>query len=753
MKHKPGRARKSRTSKASRLSTQSNITTASEGVSAAELDIDDHVIATSPPAEVEKPTNTARGAKKGGRSKKTAVRPKTNITATRADDSTLASSFIEPEDDDFEVKVETLLFKNGRNKKRSSDEMNGENDDQSSENVLPEQVEAEYPPAKRRATRSRSSVMQIHSENEYFSLFAHEVEANMTDAETMPPPAVPASKKGAKGGRTRTSSRVRNASATSTASMASLRLAIPDDEDIDAALEAELDRPLTDDEAEQPQPEMQQPKTRRLTRTKPGSRKVTASIARVRRTTRASSINHKGMNSRDQDDSMQDVQESELAKASLGVLNISAKNRVAPVRREKAANGNLSRKVSPDLKVSESTGFNNGSNLIVAVPKLHAELAPTKPKGPRDRQPSHKLPVRNTQTSVLPGSRNFPIAVADTSSPVVFSHATEDDSGHETDASVASHAPKKRGGKKGVAAKKKTKGVKKAELASHNIENIMQPGIDAAKSGQKDDVSNTDVMGVMQNSQPELLQARSAEENSKPEIKSASTLISKESPPRGDPSSHTSENVEKINMRSRSQSVCLTEGVDDLQFTSNPANPVHEATPPQVVLPPGTPGPLPSMQTTPRPVLSPQSSDAENHPPSSRPSASRPPLLLKSPSHIQSTPVPSAACTPTGSATRRDMSTLQSTVPWKPVDLDRIFLGSPTDGKENDPFASEAVVVDSVTDGLSSAEEKLSMEEWIQFKARKLEEKLRNECERLVGRFEGEGVRALRTLEEISCVD
>jgi len=45
----------------------------------------------------------------------------------------------------------------------------------------------------------------------------------------------------------------------------------------------------------------------------------------------------------------------------------------------------------------------------------------------------------------------------------------------------------------------------------------------------------------------------------------------------------------------------------------------------------------------------------------------------------------------------------------------------------------------------------LTVEKWIQFNAQRGEEKLRNECERLVGKFEGEGVRALRTLEGIVC--
>ena len=54
-------------------------------------------------------------------------------------------------------------------------------------------------------------------------------------------------------------------------------------------------------------------------------------------------------------------------------------------------------------------------------------------------------------------------------------------------------------------------------------------------------------------------------------------------------------------------------------------------------------------------------------------------------------------------------------------------------------------------DLLSSPERKMSVQEWILCNARSGEERLRRECEMLVGRFEGEGVRALKALEGIVC--
>lgn len=59
--------------------------------------------------------------------------------------------------------------------------------------------------------------------------------------------------------------------------------------------------------------------------------------------------------------------------------------------------------------------------------------------------------------------------------------------------------------------------------------------------------------------------------------------------------------------------------------------------------------------------------------------------------------------------------------------------------------------LDGMKNGLTSPEKSMTVEEWIKYNAKEGEEKLRNECERLVGRFESEGNRALRALEGIIC--
>lgn len=153
----------------------------------------------------------------------------------------------------------------------------------------------------------------------------------------------------------------------------------------------------------------------------------------------------------------------------------------------------------------------------------------------------------------------------------------------------------------------------------------------------------------------------------------------------------------------------------------------------------------PAHQNT--PSLSPQSSDAENQPPSSRPSASRPP--------VQSTPkrpefrAPLAVSTPSPSKRNANGGFGPSGQPWTPVDIDEVLFGEASD-KEN---ADLSGLFKGVKAGLTSPEKKMTVQEWIAWNAKNGEERLKRECERLVGQFEKEGGRAMRRLEAIECID
>jgi hypothetical protein len=102
---------------------------------------------------------------------------------------------------------------------------------------------------------------------------------------------------------------------------------------------------------------------------------------------------------------------------------------------------------------------------------------------------------------------------------------------------------------------------------------------------------------------------------------------------------------------------------------------------------------------------------------------------------------------------RNVISGLQSSHPWAAADIDTIFLKSPNG--ESGPSPSKNIfmnAMDKVKNGdLTSPEKKMSVEEWIQHNAEMAEEKLRNECERMVGSFESAGTRAMQSLEGIEC--
>lgn len=156
--------------------------------------------------------------------------------------------------------------------------------------------------------------------------------------------------------------------------------------------------------------------------------------------------------------------------------------------------------------------------------------------------------------------------------------------------------------------------------------------------------------------------------------------------------------------------------------------------------------PTPMQKHTPSP--SPQSSDAENQPPSTRPSANRPPVL--SPSKKVNITVPLAASTPSASPSKRNTGrALNTTYPWLSTDIDEVLLAGSLD-KENVDLNS---ALNEAKGGLDSPQKKMTVEEWLVWNSTNGEEKLKRECERLVGIFEKEGGRAMMALEGIECVE
>jgi len=174
--------------------------------------------------------------------------------------------------------------------------------------------------------------------------------------------------------------------------------------------------------------------------------------------------------------------------------------------------------------------------------------------------------------------------------------------------------------------------------------------------------------------------------------------------------------------------------------TTNPAQPnLHS--------PPQAPNPPILEETPPMPSPSAQSSDAENRPPSSRPSQ----VVPVAPPLAQTTVVPLAATTPTTLPSKQNIiaGILTSSLPWTPVDLETVLLPSPWSRRIE---FNEDMHLGQMVQRLTSAEKKMNIEEWILWNAKCAEERLRSECEKLIGAFEGEGLRALRAMEGIECV-
>ena len=158
---------------------------------------------------------------------------------------------------------------------------------------------------------------------------------------------------------------------------------------------------------------------------------------------------------------------------------------------------------------------------------------------------------------------------------------------------------------------------------------------------------------------------------------------------------------------------------------------------------PETVSPLPPSPSSRSTSSSPQSSDAENHPPSAN--VSKPSAPNEQTTRLR---LPLATSTLSPSKGNAKMGFLHTSHPWMPIDIESIIFGDSSD-KENGK-ADDIMAVDR---GLSSPEKKMTVDEWISWNAKLGEDRLKRECERLVSLFEREGGRALRTLEGIECID
>ncbi|KAH9221287.1 hypothetical protein DL95DRAFT_519313 [Leptodontidium sp. 2 PMI_412] len=673
---KKAKSKRDRTSKASRLSTQSAFTVASEAPEDLPAEEEDSILTTA----------TDATTKRMGKAKKA---PATKARKTRAKkgEPVEVVEAPEPEDADFDVKVDVEVApKPTRGRKRKSEEIE----------TAPA-VDIAPPPAKRRATRTKGSTAVDDS------IINHDEQPQERSK--------PASRKG------RASRKV------STASVASTRAPIMDDDEIIKALEADLERPLTEDEGEP------------------------AAIIPPKRGARASKITKA-------DHHMFDAAPIEIDEAAIDAELEAMEVDSKPLPKAKGAKGKQPRKVSAKQRAAEKKAADAAAEaerlaeeeaasqqiadeLEHSISMQHSSpiIQQKKQRAPA-RQPAKKAPGRATRGSVMSVSEHNTSVIED-------APEQNEESGNETDASIASQSTVVRGGatRRG-STMKKGKGGKKGP--SRNIEEIVHkmpepvaieedvpvPSAKAKRTLHFEEVTVTEETYYspapeMPEGVPELKKDEPAPQPSKPQAAKTRGRPRKVSTPT--PPSEGQVPEEEV-----------IEKVSSIQAEPSPAkpvSPVRSSTPPLKEL---------------TPSQSPQSSDAENRPPSSKPSALAQKVATPAASRTR---IPLSESTPIMSPSKRNVIVgLQSNQPWTSVDLDTIFMKSPrAPGPVGDLFGTAA---EKVKNGeLTSPEKRMTVEEWIQHNAAMAEEKLRSECERMVSVFESEGSRAMQALEGVECLE
>jgi len=637
---------------------------------------------------------TTQSGRKMGKAKKAPAAKGRKTRAKKAEPEPVeVEAAPEPEDADFNVKVE-VAPKPTRGRKRKSEE-------EPDSSVM----ETAPPPPKRRATRTRGSMAVEDS-------VMHDVENVPQEQEV--------AQKGRKGRNTRTrgsmamddsvlsvaenvsqeqdilpkTKRGRPSRKASTASVAASKAPIPNDDELDAALEADLERRMSDGET---------------------------AMAPLPKPTRASKVSKT-------DHAMFDPEQMEIdeavIEAELEAMEVDSR----PLPKAKGAKAKQPRKVSAKQqaaarKAAEAEAAAEAERIAEeeASQQIAAELEHSisiqhsspviQPKKQRaaSRQPARKAAGRATRGSTLSTNEQ------DTTMNDGHDSSRVDDSGNETDASMASQSTVVRGGSNRRGSTMKGKGGRKG--AKHIEEIVHQPVEYLAPEPEVEEAFYTPAPEA-----PPAVVEQPAEERPKQATK-----------PRGRPK--------------KSQSSNTGDSILEDEDASQPVVPSHsKKAKGKAAEPPRSPTP-PAKEMT--PADSPQSSDAENHPPSSKPSAATKKIVT--PRSVKR--IPLAETTPSMSPSKRNIiAGLQTLHPWSSIDLDTVFMKSP--GGENVIMNTKSLFGEELKTGiLTSPEKKMTVEEWIHYNAEQAEERLRNECERMVGSFEQQGTRAMQALEGIECLE
>ncbi|KAF4970785.1 hypothetical protein FSARC_2255 [Fusarium sarcochroum] len=699
---KSSRAKAGRASKASRLSVQSVATIASEAPSINESTTapEDSVLTTSSTAQGGK---KAKGRKATTKGKKTKTKKETPV-------------------DDVEASIEEEAPpKPSRGKKRDSTAV---------EDIS--LATSETPPVKKRATRTRGSVAANDS------ILEHDEDADVAEA--------PAPKKGGKKKTTRkapakSTRNVSTASVTSEVATTSYEAtpgSFPDDDEIERQLEADLERQLTEDEEISLDSDSERAKAKK-------GKGAKASQAKPE-------IEH----SRDYDMLNPEPVEpdEEEVDDELKALQAEMEFDEPEPEYEPQPEPEAEPEPEPESEPQELQIPKKGR-------KAGTRKASKQTKAKKAKAQPEPVEEDNPELEEAPQPEELDEEVAQ---PEVQTHV--DEQAHEDSLASTDTVVKKSAASRSSAGKRGRGRPSRASIASHTsadelelVEAPAETPVEAPEAPptkrargrpSKASLASRASIGAEES---QLGDAPPKRGRGRPSKKSLEARKSMEAAASQEATQPFTQPIEE--RMQEDVEVYASEEPKDEQpaprvvsfesaHPSPAAQPVASSPPPSaahLANPPSTPGriisPAPSArQAAISPSQSPQSSDAENQPPSSKPTASA------NPKRVALAPVVS---TPTrGSPSKRNViAGLRSSTPWAELDLDVVF-GSPrtNSDKENgvDRYLKQGQT-------LTSPEKQMTVQEWIYHNASEAEKKLKHECESIVNRFESEGTKAMRVLE------
>ena len=477
---------------------------------------------------------------------------------------------------------------------------------------------------------------------------------------------------------------------------------VPTDEEIDAALKADLDKPLSEDEE--------------------------VPVVVPAKKGRAASKNVKTDHAMFDPEPM-DIDEAAI-EAELEAIEAESKPPPKPkaprgrprkasakqpaAAKKKAAEAVAEAEADARDAADELASDQIASELELSISIQHSPPA-LKPKKQRaaSRKVSKQVPARSTSASLSIHDSSI-IQPDDLQSSVVEQNDEDElkeDFGNDTNLSMASQSTVVRSSTSTIrgSTMKKRGRPSKQRVASRNIEEIVQASQKTSSSARGEPVDK-----------PAAVKEASPDEISMTEERFYTPA----------PEFHPQEE-KRVSEISRPQ----------------PARP--RGRPPKVA-----PQPAAVISMTPPPREEKQSqspqSDIENQPPSSKPSTAKKPATPKP----TLTRVPLADTTPAMSPSKLNViACLKSDNPWTAVDLDAIFSKTPADENAMGKGLLDDAMAKLKNSELTSPEKKMSVEEWILHNAEIAEQNLRNECERMVGIFEKQGTRAMAALEGVECTE